>query len=56
MLRTGLNIVVTHLTGINRSQLSQIEWSARRITSERAKQIERAIQSAGTRPDGRRAA
>lgn len=56
MLRTGLDIVVARLARINRSRLSQMEWSARRITSERAKQIERAMQSAGARPDGGSAA
>ncbi len=63
MLHTGLDIVVARrtagltqtelarLAGMNRSRLSQIEWSARRLKPQTAEQLERALKSVGTGAD-----
>ncbi len=63
-LRTGLDIVVARrtagltqtelarLSGIHRTSLSHLEWSAKCLPTRRVEQIERALKSAGTRPDG----
>ncbi len=63
MLHTGLDIVVARrtagltqtelarLAGINRSRLSQIEWSSRRVNPQTAEQLERALKSTGTGAD-----
>ncbi len=68
MLTTGLDIVVARrtarltqtelakLAGINRSWLSQIEWSARRVNPQTAGQIERALQLTGSPDDPDKAA
>ncbi len=60
MLRTGLDVVIARrtagltqtelakLAGINRTSLSQMEWSAKSLPQRRVEQIERALKSVGT--------
>ncbi len=67
-LKTGIDVLVARrtvglsqgrlaeLSGIDRSSLSRIEWSRKQLDPRRAEQIQRALQSAGDRPDGGQAA
>ncbi len=62
-LQTGIDVLVarreagltqrelSEITGIHKTALCRIEWSRRRLTPERAQQIQRAIESVGTPAD-----
>ena len=63
-LRMGIDVLVARrtvglsqgrlaeLSGIDPSSLSRIEWSRKQLDPRRAERIERALKSAGARPDG----